>query len=118
MTHDRPKIGFAEELESFDPASWQPAQAKTSRRRPPKEDAASLAEASGFRSREAKPTAPPSKPTQQRRRRTGRNTQFNIKADPAVIDRFTQIADAQGWVFGEALERAVELLEREQQAQK
>lgn len=115
MTHDRPKIGFAEELESFDPSSWDPKQAKTSRARPPKEHSTSLAEASGFRSREAVPTSQPNsqqnKPTRQRRRRTGRNTQFNIKADPAVIDRFAQIADAQGWVFGEALERAVELME-------
>lgn len=46
-----------------------------------------------------------------RRLGTGRNAQFNIKADPAVIERFTKIADAQGWVFGEAFKHAVELLD-------
>jgi len=111
MTSDRPKLGFTDELDSFDPANWEPKPAKTARPAPPKDQAASLAEASGFRSREPKPAASAPNTASQRRRRTGRNAQFNIKADPAVIERFTQIADAQGWVFGEAFEHAVELLE-------
>lgn len=49
-------------------------------------------------------------PRQQRRYRTGRNAQFNLRAKTETIAEFTAIADAQGWVFGEALEKAVELL--------
>ena len=46
-----------------------------------------------------------------RRRRTGRNVQFNIKARPETIAAFTAIADANDWGFGETLEHAVALLE-------
>ncbi len=74
------------------------------------------AEAAGFKSREpvkaeAKPDTP--QPKQQRRRRTGRNVQFNIKTKQEAIDAFTAVADANGWGFGEAFERATELLQRE-----
>ncbi len=41
---------------------------------------------------------------------TGRNVQFNLKATAETIAGFCAIADAQGWVLGEALEKAVELL--------
>ena len=111
MTSERPKLGFAEELENFDPASWAPAS-KSRKSGAPAEQAASLAEAAGFRSREPKMAPSPPEVRPQRRRRTGRNTQFNIKADPSVIERFIKVADDQGWVFGEALEHAVELLEQ------
>ena len=109
MKNERPKLGFAEELENFDPASWTPTS-EPRKTVAPVEQAASLAEAAGFRSREPKPMPPEPRP--QRRRRTGRNTQFNIKADPLVIERFIKVADDQGWVFGEALEHAVALLEQ------
>lgn len=49
-----------------------------------------------------------------RRRRTGRNVQFNIKARPETIKAFTAIADANDWGFGETLEHAVALLEAAQ----
>jgi hypothetical protein len=59
----------------------------------------------------AKPTA--AKPANvQRRRRTGRNVQLNIKARPDVIERFTALADKNGWVFGELLEHALDALEK------
>lgn len=48
-----------------------------------------------------------------RRRRTGRNVQFNIKVTPETMERFVAISDAQGWVFGETLERALEALEQQ-----
>jgi hypothetical protein len=70
-----------------------------------------VSEANNFPSRAAskpkveKPAAP------QRRRRTGRNVQFNIKATPETIARFTTLADQQGWVFGETLDRALDALE-------
>ena len=47
----------------------------------------------------------------RRRRRTGRNAQFNLKAKPETIDAYCAIADAHGWGLGETLEYAVALLE-------
>src|SRR3974390_2512010 len=44
----------------------------------------------------------------QRRRRTGRNVQFNIKTTGATVERFTALADKHGLVFGELLERALD----------
>ncbi len=70
-----------------------------------------VSEANDFPSR-APERAKPAKPAVQRRRRTGRNVQFNIKATPETIARFTSIADKHGLVFGELLDRALDALER------
>lgn len=57
--------------------------------------------------------APPEQaPRPLRRRRTGRNAQFNIKAKPETIDAFCAIADARGWGLGETLEKAVALMQQ------
>ncbi len=118
--------GFGDELDSFDPADW--ASPPKPRPKPAPEAARQLAEATGFRSREPgltegqgakRPAAtkPAPKPDQkpaarpQRRRRTGRNAQFNIKARPETIEAFCAVADAHGWGLGETLEHAVALLE-------
>ena len=54
------------------------------------------------------------KPLRRRGRpRTGRSVQFNMKVTQATSDRFIRLADAQGWVFGEMLECALDALERE-----
>jgi hypothetical protein len=74
-----------------------------------------ISEANNFPSRAAfKPASATAKapPTVQRRRRTGRNVQFNIKATPETIARFTALSDQNGWVFGETLDRALDALER------
>ena len=39
--------------------------------------------------------------------------QLNIKATQDTVDLFYRLTDAQGWVLGETLERALEALERE-----
>ncbi|MFG5121776.1 stability/partitioning determinant [Methylorubrum sp. POS3] len=110
----RPSLGFGEELDGFDPAQWAKSKALSPKLAP--EDTRQAAEAAGFRSREPVKADPPAAAMspQQRRRRTGRNVQFNIKARAETIEAFTRIADANGWGFGETLERATELLEREQ----
>jgi len=72
-----------------------------------------VSEANNFPSRAAsKPIPPKAAAKVQRRRRTGRNVQFNIKATPETITRFTELADKQGWVFGETLDRALDALEQ------
>jgi hypothetical protein len=63
-------------------------------------------EAHDFPSRAAEAKPP------QRRRRTGRNVQFNIKATADTIARFTALADKRGVAFGELLEQLVAAAER------
>lgn len=80
----------------------------------PREVVDKVAKDAGFPSRQAPVEAPPRK--EQRRRRTGRNQQFNIKASQATIDRFYAMADAADVPLGELLERALDALEAGQGA--
>ena len=108
MTKQRADLGFGsalDDLGSFDPKAQPPSTP-----RPAKEDVVEAARAAGFRSREPKALEPPKA---QRRRRTGRNVQFNIKATAETIAAFCDIADRNGWGLGETLERAVQMLKTE-----
>ena len=107
MGEERADLGFGDELKNFDPDDWAPKARKAADDRAAPEAARKAASETGFQSREAtNPQAP------QRRRRTGRNVQFNIKSRPETIAAFCAIADGQGWGLGETLEHAVALLER------
>jgi hypothetical protein len=85
----------------------------------PKADAAGVSadvvrlvsEASHFTSREAIPRRAP------RIYRTGRTMQFNARATPETVEAFYAIADRQGWLVSEALERALAALQRELKGQ-
>lgn len=124
---ERADLGFADALADFDPADWSPKAAPKPPARPEKTGTRKAAAAAGFRSREPKPepeAGPRSEPGSEpgpgrageapvRRRRTGRNTQFNLKARAETIEAFCAVADQQGWGLGETLEYAVALLERE-----
>lgn len=119
MGKERADLGFVDALDDFNPADFQPKPKliKRANDAPKREETAKAAEALGFKSREAKPasmlnTSGAGQGT-QRRRRTGRNAQFNLKAKPETIEAYCAIADRMGWGLGETLERAVELLERE-----
>ena len=137
MSKERADLGFADALDDLDLSEFKPKPVKAANDRPSKAATAKAAEASGFKSREAKPvldetakpdrsiaegvlvgqgaTIAPKMPEtiQQRRRRTGRNAQFNLKARPETIDAYCALADRMGWGLGETLERAVALLEKE-----
>ena len=114
MAKERADLGFANALDEFDPAEWQPNLEKPTRQKPEKTASRLVAEASGFKSREAPKTERAGEGSVvPRRRRTGRNAQFNLKARPDTIEAFCAVADRQGWGLGETLEKAVELLERE-----
>jgi len=114
MTRVRADLGFSNALDGFDPADWGPDPARTSRPKPAPDTTRAVAAQTGFRSREAGQGGPvPATPKPVRRRRTGRNAQFNLKARPDTIAAFCAVADAQGWGLGETLEHAVALLQRE-----
>ncbi|MGY6634712.1 MAG: hypothetical protein ACXIU8_13370 [Alkalilacustris sp.] len=113
MGRDRADLGFSDALDDLDLSAFKPRPAPVPR--PPSKETGRAAQAAGFRSRE--PKAPES-PTDgaggaplQRRRRTGRNAQFNLKARPETIAAYCALADRMGWGLGETLEKAVELLE-------
>jgi hypothetical protein len=107
----RADLGFVVDEAEFNPADWDVG---TPAPKPPQPvDARKVAEATGFRSREAGQGAPASAPKPVRRRRTGRNAQFNLKARPETIQSFCAVADAKEWGLGETLEHAVALLQRE-----
>lgn len=122
----RADLGFVVDDTDFNPADWDVG---TPAPKPPQKlEARKVAEATGFRSREvgtathngtnngageAAPAPIAAPPKQVRRRRTGRNAQFNLKARPETIQSFCAVADAKDWGLGETLEHAVALLQRE-----
>lgn len=110
----RADLGFSEALNEFNPEEWVPSKSRTANERPKKADTAEAAAAAGFKSREPQVVVNGvGQGDTPRRRRTGRNAQFNLKAKPETIGTFCAIADRQGWGLGETLEKAVELLARE-----
>ena len=48
-----------------------------------------------------------------RRYRTGRNVQLNVKVLQTTFNDFYAVTEAQGWVLGYTLQRAIEALQRE-----
>lgn len=102
------RAGLFEDNNDFDISSFTPKKtAKTAE--PPSEAVRAVSEGVNFQSRE------PAKivKAKQRRRRTGRNVQLNTKVTMGTRDSFYEIADRQGWVLGETLERALAALQRE-----
>jgi hypothetical protein len=72
-----------------------------------------IAEASRFPSREAKISLPAPTRRPPRIHRTGRTMQFNARTTPQTVEALYAIADRQGWLVGETLERALAALQRE-----
>lgn len=137
MSKERANLGFGDALDDLDLSKFTPKPARPANDLPSKALTEKAASVSGFKSREAKPTseAPAAanvdladtasmgqgagiasilpEAIQQRRRRTGRNVQFNLKARPETIEAYCALADRMDWGLGETLERAVALLEKE-----
>lgn len=81
---------------------------------PPAEKVREVAEAAQFRSREPSLPKPQARPKRAARQyRTGRNIQFNVKARQETVDAIYALSEAQGWVLGHTLERAIQALQRE-----
>ena len=99
----------------LDLAGFKPTP-KAARPKPEKAVIREVAARTGFTSRE--PAAVPAQPDPASARRlggrryvTGRTHQLNLKVRPADAERLAAIADAQGWVLGEALQHALDSLE-------
>jgi hypothetical protein len=103
--------------DDLDVSAFKPKPASQPSARP--EQVREVSEAVSFHSRDPKP-GPPAPPVrrEQRRYRTGRNVQLNIKARAEAVEAFYAIADRQHWVLGETFERAIEALNRELAASK
>lgn len=76
-----------------------------------REQVKAVAEPASFRSRDPVAAAQPMR-REQRRYRTGRNVQLNLKVRQEDADTFYALADRNGWVLGEAFQRAIEALQR------
>lgn len=59
MARERADLGFADALETFDPADWTPRSPRPAPARPPAAETRKAAAAAGFRSREPQPAADP-----------------------------------------------------------
>lgn len=96
---EKPKL----DIDSFAPRTDDTA-------RPPPEQLEELTRGSKFRSREGAEPPPVVTRVQQRRRRTGRNVQFNIRATQEVIDDFKALSEEMDWPDGLTLEKALQAL--------
>ncbi|MFZ0256560.1 MAG: stability/partitioning determinant [Gammaproteobacteria bacterium] len=109
MTNGRASI-FDEDADDLDLSGFEPKKGRGTVPGAPPEKVRAVAEANKFTSRSP---GPPKRGAPARRiHRTGRNIQLNIKASQATVDLFYRIADDQGWVLGETLERALEVLDK------
>lgn len=114
MSSGRAGIFDEETDQDLDLSGFEPKEARGTRPAESPEEVRALAEANNFPSR-----APTRLQLPLRRgRRTGRNMQLNIKATQETVNLFYRLADSQGWVLGETLERALSALERELASQK
>jgi hypothetical protein len=90
----------ADPLDDISDFASAPAKSK-----PPAAAVRKVSEANGFTGNRA--PAPAKQPV-QRRHRTGRNVQLNIKASRATIDAFIALSEAEGWVLGETLDHLLQ----------
>ena len=109
MSNERAGIFDEETNQDLDLSGFEPKEARGRRPAESPEKVRALAEANNFPSRAPARLQPPLR----RGRRTGRNMQLNIKATQETVNLFYRLADSQGWVLGETLERALNALERE-----
>lgn len=106
------RLSVFENTGDVDLAAFTPRQ-ESRKPKPAREKVKAVSEAARFPSREA--PAPDPEPLKHRPRyhKTGRTTQFNTRVMPATHAKVYEIADRQGWLVGETVERAIEALERE-----
>lgn len=97
--------------DDFDVSGFMP---KKPTPEPQAEAVRAVSESASFTSRE--PIQ--SKKKTDRRHRTGRNEQLNVKVTAKTLQLFYNITDTQNWVQGETIEKALEALQRELRLEK
>ncbi len=107
MTAERASM-FADD--DLDLSEFHPTAKAADRPKISKEGIRRSATERGFTSREPSIDPPIPAPARQRRYTTGRNRQLNLKVTEAALQRFYALADREGWVLGEAFEKAVNAL--------
>jgi len=108
------RAGLFNDKDDFDVSGFAPKKSPAAASvAPPAEVVRNVSEGA-FQSREAVDAVPQSIRTlRQRRRRTGRNLQLNLKASAIWMEAFYKISDSQRWTLGETFERAIAALQRE-----
>jgi len=109
------RAGLFNDKDDFDVSGFAPKKPPTAAASsaPPAEVVRSVSEGA-FQSREAIDAVPQSIRTlRQRRRRTGRNLQLNLKASATWMEAFYKISESERWTLGETFERAIAALQRE-----
>jgi len=107
-TQDRAPLGFADELDNFDPNAW--SQPKTKPVEKPKtEETRKAAEAAGFRSREPVIQPPANQPAVKpdRRYRSGRDVQIPVRATLEISEIFYDQCADENLKVVEGFEQAV-----------
>lgn len=101
------RVDPLENLKKFEPKA-------SVERKPDQKDSEieDIATQHGFLSRQAV-ESPPKQVRPQRRHKTGRNVQINIKGDQNTQDELYRLADKIEQPLGETLKRALAALERE-----
>lgn len=109
MAHDRLSV-FEDGDGDVDLSAFAP-KPDSDKPKPPMEQVRAVTEAARFRSREPVSSVPLKR--SPRYHKTGRTAQLNVRVMPASFEKVYAIADRQGWLIGETVERALEALERE-----
>jgi hypothetical protein len=103
------RASIFDSADDFDVSDFAPQKAKPAA---PREKVREVSEGAAFRSREPEQPAAVLK-REHRRYTTGRNVHLGMKVTREVNEEFYLIADQQGWVLGETLERALAALKKE-----
>ncbi|MBA8853702.1 hypothetical protein FHW20_004687 [Ochrobactrum intermedium] len=104
MSKERSKLSLDDDSEIL--ANWKPKPVVKS----DTEATANVAQTQGFVSRQAPVQNRGGELRHDRRYRTGRNAQLNLKVRAETRDRFLDLCDRYGWVQGEGFEMAVKAL--------
>lgn len=104
MSKERSKLTLDDDSELL--ANWKPKPVVKS----DTEVTANLAQSQGFVSRQAPVQSRVGEMRHDRRYRTGRNAQLNLKVTTEARDRFLDLCDRYGWVQGEGFDKAVNAL--------
>ena len=117
MTKSRASI--FENVPDVDVSDFAP-KARVDTQGPTQAQVKAVAEAANFPSRQAVAplSAKPSKKRTPRIYRTGRNVQFAAKVSHETFDAIYAVTDANKWVLGYTLERAMSALQRELELEK